>query len=198
MLFTISFLATLLVALGIIAILSKSYFFDDATNAKPPTQYKITIQNVSQIPHTLTADNTTKHLPPGYAVSYSLSYGKIITIKAIHLDGTIHTNRHLVTKDEIIKLTASHPTSEQQGSSNVSFYNNSIYPVMIVERSETGGRRWGSEIIPQKTIFNIEFVERRSTWEVVHPTDEAHPIDTITISGQVKKITFDGNHITAT
>lgn len=190
------FIILLLVGFMTIVFLAYGYTKD---KPKKATIYHITFHNVSDnITYQLsTTNDEPKNLPPKYQLTYNLPYGKIITIKTFHPDGTIKITRHLVKVDEVINLTNVQLVSETQGTNNVQFYNNSNFPIIIVEKTASGSKRWGSDIIPPNTQFQIAFVENDTSWEVVHPTSEDYPISRVTISGVVKKIEFDGDNIVA-
>lgn len=162
----------------------------------PPTRFQITLENVSSIPYQATAGDQPVHIEPGQKLSFEVLKGEYVTTEALYPDGSVEVKRYTITKPETLLLThSSAPTNKTQGSQNVTFQNNALFPVLLIEKSRTGGRRWGSEIIPPHTNYTIAFVEQGSTWHVSHPTSENTPISSITVSGHAKRILFDGDNM---
>ena len=166
------------------------------TQPPSPEQYQVTLENVSSIPYEIITKDQMYTILPEKALTLSLDNGEQILTKARYPDGSQEDRAYIITKSTTLLLTHnSTPTTEEQGSQGVYFSNNAPFPVLLIERSKTGSRRWGSEIIPPHNRYQIAFVARNSTWEVVHPTAEGMPIATVTVSGEAKRFLFDGDNI---
>jgi len=166
------------------------------TQPEAPEQFQVVLENVSSIPYEVTSRQQTFTIAPDKALILEVFSGEKILTKAKYPDGSQEDRSYTITKPITIILTHNTtPTEEGQGSQGVFFSNNSAFPVLLIERSKTGGRRWGSEIIPPRGTYQIAFVARNSTWEVVHPTAERTPIATVTVSGHAKRFLFDGHDV---
>ena len=158
----------------------------------------IKVSNTTTIPYTLSLPSGRKvKLAPKYSTKISATRHENITAEAHNYDGTATRYNYTLSHPEIkhIYITPSGIRTNVSGSDNVQFINQSYFPVMFVERSSRGGRRWASDIVPPQKSTSGNFVGKITTWEVVHPTDENQPIAEITVGGKAQKLIFDGQRL---
>ena len=160
----------------------------------------VIITNKSQIPYTVfLPDGRNIQLAPDQSARVSVAHYDIVSAKGYNVDGTLVTHSYNISNPTIHQLYIS-PSgfrTDNTGSDNVQLVNHAPYPVIFVERSSKGGRRWASDIVPPQGITEGNFIGARTTWEVVHPTTEDQLIAEITIGGRAKKLVFDGQKLTA-
>lgn len=89
-------------------------------------------------------------------------------------------------------LTLSGVFPERVLSKDVQLVNKSQIPVMFVEKTRDGAKRWSSEIVPPMSYITKEFVAPGVLYDIVHPTQESQPITSLSTALKTAKITFDG------
>lgn len=161
--------------------------------------------------HSITVENKTKDLytvilpsgenidvAPDNKIIVSLGVGDFINATAYNHDGTINKYFYNFNNPKVTYLFIGNSGIESNLSSgDVTFVNVSKYPVMFIEKSPNGGKRWGSDIIPPEKETFGNFVYSKSIWQVVHPTDENQPISEINIGYIPKKLVFNGKSLKA-
>lgn len=159
----------------------------------------ILISNKSQLPFNVTLPDSRMLLSPNTTMKVNISQYDIIKATAHTYDGQELSYEFKVSNPKIKKiyLSPSGFSSNLSGTEDVEFVNNSPYPILFIERSDSGSRRWGTDIVPPRSSSGGHFVARNTIWEVSHPTDENNPIDHLTVSGKVKQIIYDGNSLKA-
>lgn len=159
----------------------------------------ILISNKSQLPYNVILPDSKMLISPNTTIKVTLSQYDIIKATAHTYDGQELSYEFKVSNPKIKKiyLSPSGFSSNVSGEENVEFVNNSPYPILFIERSDSGGRRWGTDIVPPMSSSGGHFVAQNTVWEVSHPTDEDNPIDHLTVSGKVKQIIYDGNSLKA-
>nr|QBK86663.1 MAG: hypothetical protein LCMAC102_04600 [Marseillevirus LCMAC102] len=156
------------------------------------------ITNESKIPYIITfANNKTIELLPDQQSKVSVGHHDILTAKGYNYDGTPVEHIYKISNPNANKLyiTSAGFRSNISGADNVQFVNNSPYPIMFIEKSSKGGRRWASDIVPPHNTTKSHFVGKRTTWEVAHPTAENQPIAELTVHGKATKLVFDGSSL---
>jgi hypothetical protein len=210
-----------LIGLIVIAVLVgiALYMYTRDHQTPPPVesqgQNSFSIVNSTQLKYIITLPEDRKiELNPGQIEKVFLAEGDTIKAKAYTYDGlpllheyrvprfprskdskeedTESENLREKDKESKIYLTPSGFSSNASGSENVIFVNRGPYPILFIEKSDSGGRRWASDIVPPLSQKGGHFVSRGSTWEVAHPSNEDSPIDSITIGGKVQALLFDG------
>lgn len=161
--------------------------------------------------HTLEVENKTPHVytvvlpnkenidiqPEGIA-KFPVALGDTIRATAYNFDNSIINYYSKIDNPRITNLYIGHSgIYSNLSSGNISFVNASKYPVMFIEKSSKGGKRWGSDIIlPGRETFG-NFVHSGGIWQIVHPTDERHPISQLNIGTIPNKLVFDGKNLKA-
>lgn len=163
-------------------------------------QMTVLITNNSQIPYVVTlSDGRKLSLAPDQSAKISVNHNQPITASGYNYDGTQVNHTYVVTnrRTRNIHITPSGFRTNITGNNNTQLVNDASYPVMFVERSNKGGRRWASDIVPPHGVTDGNFVGARTLWEVVHPTSEDSPISQVTVGGRPKRLVFDGNKLSA-
>lgn len=163
-------------------------------------QMRVIIKNDTNQIYTLKVpDNTKRELLPQKEIILSLSQHDVLSAVAINKDESISEHVLKLTNSNIknVYITVNGFRTDLSGSQNVTFINDSHISILFVERSSSGGRRYPKFILlPGQQISN-KFVGKRTTWEVVSPSQENIVIAKITIGGKPSKIIFNGNNIIA-
>jgi len=160
----------------------------------------IAVTNNSQIPYTVSLPNGRNfQLAPDQTAKVSVAQHDVLSANGYNYDGTPSSHNYTVSNPNIrqVHITPSGIRSNSTGAENVQFINQAHFPVMFIERSSKGGRRWASDIVPPTGITEGHFVGKRTTWEVAHPTAEDKPIAEVTVGGKAKRLVFNGHQLTA-
>jgi hypothetical protein len=196
-------LVTVVVGVLLIIILVTASLFI-YYNSQPPiptpliknTFHSVDIHNKTKLPYTVTLPSSQKiEIDASDTLRAAVSNGDIITAVARHFDGTPiqYSYPYLDPSVTDIFIGNSGIFTNKNVSEETQFVNDSPFPVMFIEKSTRGGRRWASDIIPPKMHASNQFVTQGSIWQVVHPTEERRPIAEISIGNIVpKKIIFNG------
>lgn len=136
---------------------------------------------------------------PSKKISFVLGMGDIISATAYNYDSSIIKYSYKLVDPAVKELFIGNSGifSNLSASDTVTFVNDGPYPVMFIEKSTAGGRRWVSDIILPQTQSSDHFVSKRSIWQVCHPTDENLPISELVIGGLPKKVVFNGKNLIA-
>lgn len=163
-----------------------SYHTLDVEN-KTPFMYTVVLPNKEHI-----------DIKPEDKVKFSIALGDTIRATAYNFDNTIINYYSKIDDKRITNLyIGKSGIYSNLSSGNISFVNASKYPIMFIEKSSKGGKRWGSDIIlpGKETVGN--FVHSGGIWQIVHPTDERNPISQLNIGTIPKKLVFDGKNLKA-
>ena len=155
----------------------------------------VSISNKAKVPYNVSLPNGSNvELSPDQETNVSVSQHDTVSATSYNYDGTPVTHNFKISNPQIkkIHITPSGFRSDVSGAENVVFVNNAPYPVMFIEQSSKGGRRWASDIVPPNSNTGGHFVGKRTTWQVAHPTDENNPITQITVGSKADKLVFDG------
>lgn len=179
---------------GITAVGVLWYYFAPTT-LQIPKGVNITFENTGHEPQSISYKGYDEEtLYPGDSKIYVIPTFTQVTIVRHYMDKSTSTSTITIKEEhanKTIKLTDTNISTK--GSTNIPFLNLSTFPIIIVEWSSKGGRRWGSDIIAPSETYMLPYVDKGSSWEVVHPTDEQHPITKANASGKsVKRMVFDG------
>lgn len=163
-------------------------------------QMNITIKNLSQLPYVISLPSKTKiNLEKDKETKVSLAQYDIIKAMSYTYDGQKIEHEFKISNPKIktVYISPSGFSSNISSMNNVEFVNNSRYPVLFIERSENGSRRWGTDIIPPLSKSKGHFMAQNTVWEVTHPTDENTPLDQITVGGKINQLIYDENGLKA-
>lgn len=158
----------------------------------------ITVSNETDLPHTISLPSGQEvDIDPKQEVRLALGQHDALVSKVKNYDGTLTSHHYRLSNPKIQKvhLTPSGFHSNISGSDNVTFVNQTPDPLMFIEKSHKGGRRWGVSVVPPFDSSDGHFVGKRSIWQVAHPTMENEPLDQKTIGGKINKLIFDGQHL---
>lgn len=163
------------------------------------TFHSIELSNKTKLPYTIRLPSTQKlELSPNDSVKVALSNRDTINATSRQFDGSLQNYSYQFLDPSITHLYIGNSGifSNNSASDETLFINNAPYPVMFVEKSTKGGRRWASDIILPKMKVSNQLVADGSIWQVVHPTDERRPISEITVGRIIpSKIIFDGKRL---
>lgn len=163
-------------------------------------QMQVSVVNNSQIPYIVTlSDGRKLTLSPDQTAKVSLIHNQYIVASGYNYDGTPITHTYVVMNRNTKKLhiTPSGFRTNIASNDNAQLVNDAPYPVMFVERSNKGGRRWASNIVSPHQTEDGVFIGSKTMWEVVHPTAEDSPISHVTVAGRPKRLIFDGHKLFA-
>jgi hypothetical protein len=165
-------------------------------------QQNLTLENKTNLTYTVTLPSS-QHIDVGpfQKIQFAISVGDSINAMAYNYDKTISKYTYRLPDDNRIKklyIGNSGIMSNTNAGENIIFVNDGSYPVLFIEKSTKGGKRWVSDIVPPKSrTGEKQFVSKRSIWQVAHPTDEDHPISEINIGNIPKRVVFDGKNLKA-
>lgn len=144
-------------------------------------------------------DGQNMNVEPGQKISFAINLNDSISASSYNYDGTISKFHYKITHPDEKNLFIGNSGifSNLSSTNNVTFVNEAPYPVMFIEKSSQGGKRWASDIILPQNETQDHFVSKRSIWQVCHPTDETVPISTLTVGGLPKKLVFNGKILKA-
>lgn len=156
----------------------------------------IEMTNRSSIPREIHFDGQHFTLDVGEQKSISIPHHTNVLIKGYNYDGTVNEEFYRTSDLDAhhIYITNSGVKASTSGGT-VELVNNSDIPVMFVEQSPQGARRWETGILPPRAIFDEYFVGKGTVIQAVHPTREDKPIAQLTVNGIANKIVFDGKNL---
>lgn len=152
---------------------------------RTPGSRRVTIAPFSSESIMVPVGRTVKlfsHLPTGERVNDAFKVAEEDLLKSGGSKGLIH--------NYILTLSGVFP--ERVLSKDVQLVNKSKIPVMFVEKSRDGSKRWSSDIVPPMSYITKEFLAPGVLYDIVHPTQESQPITSLSTPLKTAKITFDG------
>lgn len=180
----------------ILLVITISYF----VHKVQPQDNKRTleIQNDSRLNFTIILPTAQKiEVLPKNKISISANIGDEITANAYNFDGTLIKHIYKLTNRDIKLLYIGNSgIFDDKNLTNITtFINDSSIPIIFIEKTIKGDKKWSSEIIPPKSQTSNYFSSRKSVWQVCHPTEETIPIAEITFNQTPRKIVFNGKTI---
>jgi|694.fasta_scaffold12026_12 hypothetical protein len=165
-------------------------------------QQNLTLENKTNLLYTVKLPSSQNiDVEPHQKIQFAISTGDTINAMAYNYDKTISKYDYRLPNNPKIKklyIGNSGIVSNIDASENIIFVNESSYPVLFIEKSIKGGKRWVSDIVLSKSqTEEKQFVSKRSMWQVCHPTDEERPISEINIGRIPSRIVFDGKSLKA-
>ncbi len=160
----------------------------------------IDITNKTQLPYTISLVNGKDIiLEPDETTKLSVDLHDSVYAKSKNYDGTPVEHTYIASNKNAtdIFITPDGFRTNVTASDNVRFVNEAPYPVMFIQRSSKGDRRWATDIVPPHSTVEGHLVGRNSTWQVAHPTNENKPIDEVSVKGISKSLEFNGQHLRA-
>jgi hypothetical protein len=165
-------------------------------------QQNLTLENKTNLLYTVQLPSSQNiDVEPFQTIQFAISVGDMITAMAYNYDKTISKYTYRLPNNPKLKklyIGNSGIVSNIDANENIIFANEGSYPVLFIEKSSKGGKRWVSDIVLSKSQTDKNhFVSKRSIWQVCHPTDEENPIAEINIGRVPSRIVFDGKSLKA-
>ena len=178
------------------------YFKSNQPNKKVKldnSYHSVSLENRSQLVYTVVLPSSEHvDVKPGDVINISMNLNDSISALAYNFDGSyVKYNFKLSNPKDSHLFIGNSGIFSNLTSGDVTFINESKYPIMFIEKSPAGGKRWKSDIVLPDSETKDNFVSKGSTWQVVHPTDEDSPISELGVGYIPKKLVFNGKNLKA-
>lgn len=179
------------VLVGIALYLYSEHHHNEYDQAGGYMSMKVT--NKSNIPYQVQYNGDKYHLGPEDSMDISVAQFSPISATGYNYDGTPVRHIYRAVNRNATQLYLTHSGIEDEYSGkHVELVNSSTFPIMFIEQSPQGSRRWQTGVLPPHRMVE-HFIGRGTVLQVSHPTAENEPIAQLTVNSNPSQIIFDGS-----
>ena len=170
------------------------FIFYKISISRDTTMSSVTFKNISHFPQTVLYKNDSHKILPKNEITILLPKKSRIDIITHHKDGSEEYRYILVGTDANTEINLTFDVKDTKILDDEIFLTNKAqYPIIFIEKT----KNWTSDIVPpgESVKYNLPKMASTDIWQVIHPTDELHPIF-VSESGLFKKeIVFTGTKL---